>query len=417
MALSVLQPVRGTHDILPDAMRRHGAVSGRAAEIAGRYGYLKMSTPIFEFSDVFRRTLGDTSDIVMKEMYSFALGEDGAEITLRPENTASVARAVMSNGLTQQLPLKFFYDGPMFRHERPQKGRQRQFHQIGVELFGVPEPLGDVEIIAVGAHILEALGLAGRTRLELNTLGDPDSRRRYREALIAYFSDNLDRLSGDSQARLERNPLRILDSKDQGDRAVVADAPAFADYLNGASREFFEAVKAGLTALDIPFQINPRLVRGLDYYCHTAFEFKTDELGAQDTVLGGGRYDYLMETMGGPAMAGVGWAAGIERLALLLDQVPEAPRPILVVPVDSNQEIEALKLTQDLRHRGHAVELGFSGGLKKRLKRANRINARAAVLLGEDELAQGMATVRDLDSGTQELVRLETLSAVLAELA
>ena len=414
--MSGLQPVRGTHDILPEDMRRHRAVSERAREIAGRYGYQLMATPVFEFSEVFRRTLGETSDVVMKEMYSFALRDDGAEITLRPENTASVARAVMSNGLTQQLPLKFFYDGPMFRHERPQKGRQRQFHQIGVELFGVPEALGDVEIIAVGAHILDDLGVLARTRLELNTLGDTASRQSYRAALIAYFGDHNDRLSDDSRARLERNPLRILDSKDQGDRQVVEGAPKFADYLNPESQDFFDQVRDGLTTLGIAFEVNPRLVRGLDYYCHTAFEFKTDELGAQDTVMGGGRYDYLMETMGGPAMAGVGWAAGIERLALLLDTVPA---PDASDPGGADRrgsgacgpEVD----TTAAPGRLVCIELGYSGGVKKRMKRANKINARAALLLGEDELARQAATLRDLDSGNQEEIRLDALAERLAE--
>ncbi|MEM7224161.1 MAG: histidine--tRNA ligase [Pseudomonadota bacterium] len=412
--MSGLQPVRGTHDLLPEDMRHHRAVGERARDVAARYGYQLMATPIFEFSEVFRRTLGETSDVVMKEMYSFALRDDGAEITLRPENTASVARAVMSNGLTQQLPLKFFYDGPMFRHERPQKGRQRQFHQIGVELFGVPEPLGDVEIIAVGAHILEELGVLARTRLELNTLGDTESRQAYRAALVDYFTGHKERLSRDSQERLDRNPLRILDSKNEGDREVVADAPKFTDYLNQASQDFFGQVKDGLEALGIAYEYSPRLVRGLDYYCHTAFEFKTDDLGAQDTVMGGGRYDYLMETMGGPAMAGVGWAAGIERLALLLEDASAPARPILVVPVGDAQERAALTLTQELRKAGWTVELGYGGGLKKRMKRANRINARLALLLGEDELARRAATLRDLDSGHQEEVPLDGLAERLA---
>src|SRR5690625_5139286 len=217
-------------------MRRHRAVIERARDLAERYGYLEMATPIFEFTEVFKRTLGDTSDVVTKEMYTFSM-KDGEEITLRPENTAGVARAFMTHGLQQSLPAKFFYAGPMFRHERPQKGRQRQFHQIGVELLGVPSPLGDIEIIALGQHILEAIGVADRTRLELNTLGDPESRQAYRDALVAYFSDHRERLSADSRERLGRNPLRILDSKDEGDRELIAGAPAFEDYLNSFSRE------------------------------------------------------------------------------------------------------------------------------------------------------------------------------------
>lgn len=411
--MSALQPVRGTRDILPEEMRRHRAVTDTAAEIAGRYGYLEMSTPVFEFTEVFKRSLGDTSDVVTKEMYTFAMKE-GEQITLRPEATAGVARAFISGGLVQQLPQKFFYSGPMFRHERPQKGRQRQFHQIDVELLGVAEPLGDVEIIAVGAHILEALGVLPRTTLELNTLGDPESRRGYRTALIEYFGGHRDRLSKDSRNRLERNPLRILDSKDEGDHRLIADAPLFGDYLNHASVDFFGQVTAGLEALGIAYKLNPRLVRGLDYYTHTAFEFTTTELGAQSAVLAGGRYDGLIETIGGPSTPGIGWAAGVERLAMLLAEVPAAPRPIAVIPLGAQAEELALTLVQRLRHEGFAIDLGFSGNIKKRMKRADRVGARAAVILGEDELAKESATLRDLDTGEQELVSLDTLSDRLA---
>jgi len=417
-----LQPVRGTHDLLPDAMRRHRAVIEGARLVAERYGFQEMATPIFEFTEVFKRTLGDTSDIVTKEMYTFVMGggdrsEEGDSITLRPENTAGVARAFISGGLAQQVPVKVFYAGPMFRHERPQKGRQRQFHQIGVELIGVPQPLADVEVIACGAHILAALGLAEAVTLELNTLGDPESRAAYREALVDYFSSHLDALSDDSRDRLTRNPLRILDSKDEGDRKLVAGAPLFEDHLNAESRDFFAAVREGLDDLGIAYRLNPRLVRGLDYYCHTAFEFTTDRLGAQSAVMAGGRYDGLIKTMGGPPTPGVGWASGVERLAMLLDRDPPAPRPIAVVPVGAAAQPTALKVTQSLRHAGFVVELGYSGNLKKRLQRANKMNARAALLFGDEELAAGSATLRDLDSGEQELVPLDSLAERLARFA
>src|SRR5690554_1879782 len=390
-------------------MRRHRTVIERARDLAERYGYLEMATPIFEFTEVFQRTLGDTSDVVTKEMYTFSM-KDGEEITLRPENTAGVARAFMTHGLQQSLPVKFFYAGPMFRHERPQKGRQRQFHQIGIELLGVADPLGDIEVIALGQHILEAVGVADRTTLELNTLGDPESRKAYRAALVSYFSGYRERLSADSRDRLERNPLRILDSKDEGDRELIAEAPLFEEYLNPTSRDFFARVREGLDALGISYHLNSRLVRGLDYYSHTAFEFTTDALGAQGTVMGGGRYDGLIETMGGPPTPGVGWAAGIERLALLLADPPPAPRPIAVVPVGEEAERQGLFLTQRLRREGFAVELGYSGSVKKRMRRANSLNARYALLLGEDELAQGVVSLRDLDSGEQETVSLDALS-------
>ncbi len=316
--MSALQPVRGTHDLLPEEMRRHRRVIETARAAAERYGYLEMATPIFEFSEVFKRTLGDTSDIVTKEMYSFT-DKGGEQLTLRPEATAGIARAFISGGLSQHLPLKCFCSGPMFRYERPQKGRQRQFHQIDIELLGVPGPAGDIEVIACGAAVLRDLGILDRTVLELNTLGDGESRAAYREALVGYFSAHRDRLSADSRDRLARNPLRILDSKDPGDRRLVADAPDFGEYLNQKSRDFFSAVTEGLERLGIAYRLSPRLVRGLDYYCHTAFEFTTTHIGAQGTVLGGGRYDGLIELMGGPPTPGVGWAAGIERMAMMLE--------------------------------------------------------------------------------------------------
>ena len=306
--MAKLQPVRGTHDLLPDRARAFRRVADAARTVAGRYGYHEMATPIFEFSEVFKRTLGDTSDIVTKEMYTFT-DRSGAEVTLRPEGTAGVARAVISGGLAQHTPLKYFYAGPMFRYERPQKGRLRQFHQIGVELLGVAEPVGDVEVIALGAAILEELGVAARTTLELNTLGNTDSREAYRRVLVDYLEARRDELSEESLSRLARNPLRILDSKNAGDREVVAEAPLLGDSLDAESAEFFASVCAGLDRLGIAHTLNPRLVRGLDYYCHTAFEFTTDALGAQGAVIAGGRYDGLVAQMGGPETAGIGWPA------------------------------------------------------------------------------------------------------------
>lgn len=403
--MASLQPVRGTHDLLPDEARRARHVTDTGRIMAERYGYEEAATPIFEFSEVFARTLGETSDIVTKEMYTFT-DKGGDEITLRPEGTAGIARALISGGLSQNLPLKFFYAGPMFRYERPQKGRLRQFHQIGVELLGVAEPVGDIEVIALGAAILDALGVQGNTTLELNTLGNTESRAAYRDVLVEYFSDHKDSLSEDSLTRLSRNPLRILDSKNEGDRAVVAGAPEFDDSLDGESRDFFSEVCAGLDALGIAWQRNSRLVRGLDYYCHTAFEFTTDALGAQSAVLAGGRYDGLVGQMGGPATPGVGWASGIERLSMLIGDGPARTRPFAVIPLGDAAEAVALKLTDELRRSGLAVDLGYRGKMKQRMKRANGIGARAAVIIGDDELAQSSAAVRDLDSGEQELVPL-----------
>jgi histidyl-tRNA synthetase len=410
--VAALKPVRGTHDILTEDARRFRRIVEVGRATALRYLYDEVATPIFELTEVFQRTLGDTSDIVTKEMYSFE-DKGGDKITLRPEGTAGIARAVISGGLAQEAPLKFFYSGPMFRYERPQKGRLRQFHQIGVELIGVAEPAGDVEVIALGAAILAALGLADKITLELNTLGNSASRAAYRSRLIEYLDARRDRLSDDSLRRLDRNPLRILDSKDPGDRDVIADAPLLENSLDADSSEFFAAVKAGLDALGIRYVVSPRLVRGLDYYCHTAFEFTTEALGAQGTVLAGGRYDGLIGTMGGPELAGVGWAAGIERLAMMVE-APAPSRPVAVIPIGEAAEVKALTLANSLRDAGFAVELGYRGNLRRRLARANKLNARVAVMLGEDELAKGAATVRDLDSGTQNEVALDRLAERLA---
>ena len=412
--MAKLQPVRGTHDLLPEQARSHHHVVEKARAVAAHYCYDTIATPIFEFTEVFKRTLGETSDVVSKEMYSFD-DKGGDSITLRPEGTAGVVRAVLSGGLAQNLPLKYFYAGPMFRYERPQKGRQRQFHQIGAELLGVPEPTGDVEVIALGAQILEDLGLLKRTSLELNTLGNRQSRTEYRGHLVEYFGDHRADLSADSQLRLDRNPLRILDSKDRGDRAVVVNAPKFIDHLTAQAAEFFAAVRAGLDDLGIVYELNPRIVRGLDYYCHTTFEFTTTDLGAQGTVMAGGRYDGLMEIMGGPPTPGVGWAAGIERLAMMAGDVVAAPRPFALIPVGDAAVAGAGPLAHRLRRAGLTVDLAHRGNLSRRMKRANKNHARAAILIGEDELQRNGATLRDLDSGEQVEVSLDDLEASLAQ--
>lgn len=411
--MAALQPVRGTHDLLPEDHRRHRHVIDTAAGVSSRYGYEFMSTPVFEFTQVFKRTLGDTSDVVTKEMYTFT-DKGGEEITLRPENTAGVCRAYMSNGLAQNAPVRYFYGGPMFRYERPQKGRLRQFHQIGIELIGAPQPLADVEVIACGAAILDRLGILSRTELELNTLGDTASRTDYRTALVDYFSDHKDKLSEDSLDRLNRNPLRILDSKDEGDRKIVADAPIFSDYLNQESQDFFGTVRQGLDDIGIGYRLNPRLVRGLDYYCHTAFEFTTTELGSQSAVMAGGRYDGLIEMMGGPSTPGVGWAAGIERLSMLASEPEQSAKPVALVPMGEAAERVALQIAETLRRADIQVDMAFGGNMKRRMKRADKVGATAAVILGDDELARGVVQVKDLATGDQVEIPLEGLAAQLA---
>ena len=408
-----LQPARGTHDLIGDNLRRHRHVAETARRIAATYGFDEWITPIFEDTRVFSRTLGETSDVVMKEMYTFD-DRGGESVTLRPEGTAGVCRALVTNGLTQSLPQKVFYAGPMFRYERPQKGRYRQFHQIGIELIGPSEPLADAETIACGWDILQALGVAGDTILEINTLGDQASHAAYRDALIAYFSAHQGGLSKDSLTRLERNPMRILDSKDDGDRRIVADAPTIIPYLTDAAASFYASLKTHLTAFGVPFRENPRIVRGLDYYGHTAFEFVTSKLGAQGTVMAGGRYDGLVAEMGGPHTPAVGWAAGIERLGMLMESAPAPVAPVVVVPIGDAAEATALTVLQSLRAAGVRAEMAYRGNLKRRMERANKLGARATVIIGDNDIAQGVAQVKDLATGTQEAVALDAVAARLS---
>jgi histidyl-tRNA synthetase len=408
-----LQPVRGTRDLIGEDQRRHQFVIEAARRIAASYGCDEWATPIFEDTRVFSRSLGETSDVVMKEMYTFE-DRGGDAVTLRPEGTAAVCRALVSNGLTQSLPQKVFYAGPMFRYDRPQKGRFRQFHQIGLELIGPAEPLADAEVIACAWDVINALGIADDIVLELNTLGDKESRQAYRDALVAYFTQHQAALSQDSLARLDRNPMRILDSKDAGDRNLVAGAPIIAGHLTDAAASFYAAVKCFLTQFGVPYRENPRIVRGLDYYGHTAFEFITTRLGAQDAVGGGGRYDGLVAAMGGPQVPAVGWALGVDRLAMLLREPPPAPATVAVVPVGESAEATALNVLQTLRHAGIRAEMAYRGNLRRRLERANRIGARAAVILGDDDIARGVAQVKNLATGEQEAVALPEIAARLA---
>lgn len=406
MTSKELQPVRGTHDLLPVAYAEHGAVIGAAQREAQLYGFARMDTPVFEFSEVFHRAVGETSDIVAKETYTFT-DRGGESLTLRPEFTAAIVRALLSNKLTQELPFKCFYAGPAFRYERPQKGRQRQFHQIGAELLGANEPMADVELIALAAQTLRVLGLGEAVTLELNSLGDAESRAAYREALVAYLAEHASGLSDDSKIRLGKNPLRILDSKDAGDRAIIAGAPTLHAHFNAASRDFYNAVKEGLSSLGIRYTENSRLVRGLDYYSHTVFEFTTEQLGAQGTVLAGGRYDGLVKLMGGPEIAGIGWAAGVERLVGLREVLGQtaalnlAPT-VSVLPMSEAAAAVAWSVAQELRGAGIAADIAYKGNAKKRFERANKLQASYAVLLGDDELAAGTVTLKNLNTGTQE---------------
>jgi len=406
--MAKLQSPRGTSDLLPQDMAGHRHVINTAKTISLSFGFEEMATPIFEFTEVFARPLGETSDVVSKETYSFT-DRGGEALTLRPEGTAGVVRALISAGLTQTLPQKFFYAGPMFRYERPQKGRMRQFHQIGVELLGVAGAVGDAEVITMGHMILSRLGVADKCILNINTLGDTESRLAYRQALVEYLSAFRGQLSEDSQRRLDLNPLRILDSKDEGDIALLVDAPLLDHYLNADSKAHFDAVRRYLDAAEIPVIINPRLVRGLDYYGHTTFEFITDALGAQGTVMAGGRYDGLAAMLGGGDVSGVGWAAGIERLAMLADVPPQQAVNVMMIGMSDDHMARLFPLAASLRQQGLRVETGYAPHLGKQMKRADRIEARHVVILGDDEAARGVAILRSMVDGAQTEVALVDL--------
>ncbi len=413
---SKLQPVRGTHDIMPAESARRRALADAWARVAGLYGYGGIDTPIFEQTEVFHRTLGDTSDVVTKETYTFT-DRGGDSITLRPEFTAAVVRALISESLTQDLPQKFAYHGPAFRYERPQKGRLRQFHQVGAELLGAAEPEADVESIALAWHFLKELGLEKKVRLELNSLGDAASRDAFRAALVKYFTGHREKLSEDSKTRLLKNPLRILDSKDPGDQALIKNAPSYDACLTPDALAFKKSVTEGLKVLGIPYTLNSRLVRGLDYYTHTVFEFVADDgLGSQNTVLAGGRYDGLVALMGGPDVPGVGWAAGVERLLALSEIAALAPRLVTVIPVSDAQETAAWKLAGELRAAGIAVDMAYKGNVGKRMKRADKIGAKAAIMLGEDEVKAGAASLKILATGEQKTLPLAQLIPALKAL-
>jgi histidyl-tRNA synthetase len=410
-----LQPARGTQDLLPELCQAFRMIDEKAFQTASLYGYEEISTPIFEFSDVFHRTLGESSDMVSKETYTF-LDRGGDSLTLRPEGTAGIARAFISNGLAQNLPLKFYYKGPMFRYERPQKGRYRQFHQIGVECLGLETPVADIECLALAYDLLKNLGLNQRTRLEINSLGDPDSRRAHRDLLVTYLKDFEKELSSDSQVRLQKNPLRILDSKDPGDQKILEKAPLLKNCLNDFSKEFFQQVCEGLTTLKIPFEQSDRLVRGIDYYTHTVFEFVTNDLGAQGTVLAGGRYDGLIEMMGGPKTSGVGWASGIERLALLLDPAlyASASKTVAVISAEPQADRKCLELSHFLRSKNLKVEMPSSGNMAKKMKRASKIGAQYAVIIGATELQAAQVTLKNLMTGEQKTLNEAELLGALA---
>ena len=408
------QPVRGTQDIFGEEQERFGRVVETFERVRRLYGFKGVEMPVFEPTAVFARSLGETTDVVSKEMYSFE-DRGGDSLTLRPEFTAGICRAFLSNGWQQHVPLKLSAHGPLFRYERPQKGRYRQFHQLDAEILGAGEAAADVELLCFADQLLRDLGISDGVTLQLNTLGDAESRDAWRDALVEHFQAHKAELSEDSQDRLERNPLRILDSKERQDRPIADSAPDIDAYLSGEAKEFFTQVTEGLDACGVAWTRNSRLVRGLDYYRHTAFEFVTDRLGAQGTVLAGGRYDGLMESLGGPHTPAVGWAAGIERLGMLLDE-PETTGPdAIFIPLGDGCEAAAMKIMTELRRAGLSCDMAYKGNMKKRMQKANAAGAAHVVIIGENELANGVVAVKNLETGDQREIVLSGLAEALTE--
>ena len=389
MGTQTPQAIRGTQDIFGAEAEAFVRVVETFERLRKLYRFRRAEMPVFEKTSVFSRSLGETTDVVSKEMYSFD-DRGGESLTLRPEFTAGIARAYLTDGWQQFAPVKIATHGPLFRYERPQKGRYRQFHQIDAEVIGSPEPQADVELLVMADHLLHELGIADGVTLQLNTLGDGESREAWRAALVEYFRAHKADLSEDSQDRLERNPLRILDSKDPRDKPFTADAPKIDDYLSAEAQDFFAAVTGGLDASGVAWTRAPALVRGLDYYRHTAFEFVTDRLGAQGTVLGGGRYDGLIEALGGPATPAVGWAAGIERLSMLLTDPVEPVLDVILAIEDDGALQFGMRALAALRRAGLSADMIASGSPKKRFDKAVKAGA---TVLGAITLRDGQPAV------------------------
>ena len=423
MVVAKLQSLRGMVDLLPEQISLWQQVEATARAHFARAGVAEIRTPVLETTELFARGIGEATDVVGKEMYTFSDRGDRS-CTLRPEGTASVVRAAIQHGLLSQGPQRLWYGGPMFRYERPQAGRQRQFHQIGLEMLGFDSARSDVEAIATAWDLLQDLGLQGLV-LEVNSLGSEEDRARYRQELVAWLTDRETQLDEDSQARLTTNPLRILDSKNKDTQALLADAPTLAAALSPESQERFAQVCSGLTALGIPFALNPRLVRGLDYYSHTAFEITSDQLGAQATVCGGGRYDGLVEQLGGTSTPAIGWAIGLERLVLLLSQfapVVSDPPDLYLVNRGEQAQWSALVLARQLRQRGLTVELDSSGAaFGKQFKRADRSGSAWAGVLGDGEVEQGVVTLKalrqDPDLPKEQTLKLSDLDQLVSILS
>lgn len=409
-----LQQLRGTKDLLPESFKVHDYIINTARKVGELYGYAAMSTPIIEYTKVFDRTLGDTSDVVSKEMYSF-LDKSNDSISLRPEFTAGIIRSFISNNLHDKLPLKFFSCGPVFRYDRPQAGRQRQFHQVNFEYIGTDSPYSDGETIKLACDLLAALQLEDQARLEINSLGCRQSQNIYQQKIFSYFNDYKEQLSDDSVRRLAKNPMRILDTKDQGDKIIVQNAPLVSECYTDEAKRYFDAVLKYLDLLNVNYIINPRIVRGLDYYCHTAFEFITENIGSQSTLIGGGRYDGLAKIMNGPQTPAIGFAAGIERLALMRQYNLPTIRPVFVIPIGDESIDSCLILADLLRQHNIQTQLYAQGKIDRRLQYALNAKARYVIFIGTEELANNKYKLKDLDSRQEILATSEEIIALIKQ--
>ncbi len=406
-----LHPVRGMKDLFRQDFATHEYIISTARSVAELYSFDGAAVPIVEHTSVFARTLGESSDVVSKEMYSF-LDKSDDSLTLRPEFTAGIMRAFISGGMHHQLPMRLFSTGPLFRYDRPQAGRQRQFHQLNYEFLGADGVYTDAEMLLLAQNTFEALGIKDDLTLELNSLGCKESRARYQNMLLEYFSQYQNELSEDSKHRLIKNPMRILDSKDEGDKKIVATAPNIASSYSPEALVYFDELQNLLTVMNVSYKLNAKLVRGLDYYCHTAFEFTTDKLGAQSAIGGGGRYDGLSKIMGGPDMPAIGFALGIERIALMREFTTSAPRPFVIVPIGDENLHHAAGIAASLRGNNIPTMIEHKGKIARRMQNADKAKARYVIFIGSDEVAALKYKVKDMDSGVESFLGIEELASL-----
>jgi len=407
-----IQSVRGTHDLYAQQLEKFKFIQEIVNVYANIYDFNEIITPIFEFTELFLKPLGEHSDVVLKEMYTFD-DRNNSSLTLRPEYTTPTIRAAISNNLLERMPTKLYGIGPMFRRERPQKGRFRQFYQINFEILGSNDMASDAELILLADDILKKIFLNKEIKLEINSLGDKDTLKKFKNYLSVYFKKHKSELSLDSQNKIESNPLRILDSKNKNDNKICQEAPKISDFYSKEAKNKFEEIKNLLSSYSIEFKVNPNLVRGLDYYCHTVFEFKSNELGSQNTLIGGGRYDGLTKILGGPDVPGVGWAGGVERIMMLIEEDIKVQQKTHLIVIKEDFKSYGLEILNKLRKNNIPVFFDYRYNLKKSLSFASNVNARYAIIIGEEEVKKHSYTVKDLKKNTQKTILFDSLISLL----